>query len=79
VRKTTVYLPEDLDIALKAKAKRAGVPAAELVRAAVRRSLEDESAPWPRSIGAGSGARFAAGEDEAILERDWGNSSSRSR
>ncbi len=73
MRKTTVYLPEDLDRALKAKAKRTGVPAAELMRAAVRRSL-DEEVPWPGSIGAGSGGRFAAGEDEAVLDREWGTS-----
>lgn len=71
MRKTTVYLPEDLDRALKAKAKRTGVPAAELLRAAVRQSLDEDHPSWPRSIGAGAGGRFAAGDDEAVLERDW--------
>lgn len=74
MRKTTVYLPEDLDRALKAKAKRTGVPAAALVRAALERSLDEDRVPWPRSIGAGTGGRFAAREDEVILEHEWDNS-----
>jgi plasmid stability protein len=72
MRKTTVYLPEGLDCALKAKAKRTGVPTAALVRAALQRSLDEEEKPWPRSIGAGAGGRFPAGEDEAVLEDEWG-------
>lgn len=72
MRKTTVYLPEELDRSLKAKAQRIGVPAAELVRSAIERSLDKDAAPRPRSIGAGSGGRFAAADDEAVLERDWG-------
>jgi hypothetical protein len=71
MRKTTVYLPGDMDRALKAKARRTGTPAAELIRDAIRRSLDDEPTPWPRSIGAGSGGRFRAADDEAVLERGW--------
>src|SRR5918996_747646 len=72
MRKTTVYLPGDLDRALKAKATRTGTPAAELIRAAIRRSLDEDDAPWPRSIGAGSSGRFRAADDEAVLDREWG-------
>jgi Arc/MetJ-type ribon-helix-helix transcriptional regulator len=69
MRKTTVYLPDDLDRALKAQAKRTGVSAAELVRAALRRSFEEDETPWPRSIGAGAGGLFPAADDEAVLKR----------
>jgi hypothetical protein len=72
MRKTTVYLPGDLDRALKAKARRTGTPAAELVRDAIRRSLDEDRPPWPGSIGAGAGGRFRAADDEAVLEREWG-------
>lgn len=77
MRKTTVYLPEELDRGLKAKARRDGVPAAELIRAAVRTALDDEAPAQPRSIGAGSSGAFAAADDEAVLEREWGERSTR--
>jgi Arc/MetJ-type ribon-helix-helix transcriptional regulator len=72
MRKTTVYLPGDLDRALKAKARRTGTPAAELVRDAIRRSLDEDRGPWPGAIGAGASGRFRAADDEAVLEREWG-------
>lgn len=71
VHKTTVYLPDELRRDLAAKAKRTGVPQADLIRDAVRRSLEDDEQPWPRSIGVGSSGRFNARDDEAVLEREW--------
>lgn len=77
MRKTTVYLPDDLQQALKDKSKRMGVPAAELVRAAVRCSLDDDPAPWPRSIGSGAGGAFAARNDESVLDREWGQAARR--
>jgi hypothetical protein len=55
------------------------VPAAALLRDAVRRSLDEDAVPWPSSIGAGAGGRFDAGEDEAVLEREWGKSSAREK
>ncbi len=79
MRKTTVYLPENLDRELKAKAMREGLPAAELVRAAVRRSLDEDGAPPPRSIGAGSAGSFPAAHEEQILEREWGARASRQK
>ena len=57
---------------MKAKAKSTGVPAAELLRDALRRSLEDDDVPLPRSIGAGSSGTFAARDDELMLERPDG-------
>jgi len=71
MRKTTVYFPDDLDRELKAKAQRSGVPAAELIRAAVRRSLDEEPRPMPRSIGIVAVEGTAAREDEAELARAW--------
>jgi hypothetical protein len=79
MHKTTVYLDDDLDLALKAKAKRLGVPAAQLLREAVRRSLEADERVWPSSIGAGSKGRFAASDDEAVLQSEWGAGGRRER
>lgn len=73
MRKTTVYLPEALDRELKAEARRTGVAAAELVRSALRSSLDARGAPRPRSLGAGRGGAFRAADDEAVLEREWGD------
>jgi plasmid stability protein len=72
MRKTTVYLPDDLDGALKARARRSGVPAAEYLRQVLRKALDEDEPPMPRSIGVGSGGTFDARDDEVVLARRWG-------
>ncbi len=48
MQKTTVYLPEELDLRLEAEAAAEGVSKAELIRRGVTRLL-DETARRPRS------------------------------
>lgn len=48
MKKTTVYLPEDLDAALKRASARQGLSEAEIIREAVRSFLESMPPPRPR-------------------------------
>jgi hypothetical protein len=54
VRKTTLYLPTDLERRLTAEAGRTGRPRAEIVRAALEEHLPP-APERPRLIGAGAG------------------------
>jgi Ribbon-helix-helix protein, copG family len=47
MRKTTIYLPDDLKRRLTKTAQRRGEPEAELIRAAIERLLADEARPRP--------------------------------
>ncbi len=47
MRKTTVYLPEDLRLAIRAHAARRGVSEAEVIRESIRQAVV-ESRPLPR-------------------------------
>ncbi|HJR18661.1 MAG TPA: CopG family transcriptional regulator, partial [Actinomycetota bacterium] len=49
MEKTTLYLPGELQVALRDAARRAGVPQAELVREALTRYLGTLPRPVPRS------------------------------
>ena len=55
MEKTTLYLPAEIQIALRDAAKRAGKPQAELVREALTRYLADQPRPMPKSIGSAKG------------------------
>ncbi len=48
MKKTTVYLPEDLDAALKRASARQGRSEAEIIREAMRSFLESMPPPRPR-------------------------------
>ncbi len=48
MKKTTVYLPEDLKSALGRVAERRGLSEAELIREAVRDLIRNSEAPRPR-------------------------------
>lgn len=48
MKKTTVYLPEDLDTALKQAAGSQGRSEAEIIREAVRNPLDSMQQPRPR-------------------------------
>ncbi len=48
MKKTTLYLPEDLDAALKQAAAEQGRSEAEVIREALRRLLESTQPPRPR-------------------------------
>jgi Arc/MetJ-type ribon-helix-helix transcriptional regulator len=48
MKKTTVYLPEDLDAALKRASARQGRSEAEIIREAMRNFIESMPPPRPR-------------------------------
>ena len=53
MKRTTVFLPEDLELLLQETARRKRRPQAEIVREALAQYLHTEARPWPRSIGMG--------------------------
>jgi predicted transcriptional regulator len=53
MRRTTIFLSDELDGLLRETSRRTRRPQAEIVREALGRYLQAESAPWPRSVGMG--------------------------
>ena len=74
MEKTTLYLPGDLQRALREEARRSGRPQADLVRAALRSYLEGVPRPQLRSLGLGEDSGLAARESGEWLDREWGRS-----
>ena len=71
VEKTTLYLPVDLQRALKDQARRSGRPQAELVREALRSYLDAAATPQPASIGLGEDDGLTARESKDWLAGEW--------
>jgi predicted DNA-binding protein len=70
VKKTTIYLPAEIERRLRDAARRTRRPQAELIREALDRYLgEDE--PWPQSIGAGEDGEITGANSEAWLRANW--------
>jgi len=72
MERTTLYLPTDLQRALRDESRRRGLPQAELVRSALRSYLAASGRPDLRSLGLGEDSSFAGRDSEAWLEREWG-------
>lgn len=72
MEKTTVYIPEDIQRALRQAAKREGKPQAVLIRRALEEYLGKVGRPRLRSVGAGEDRRLAARDAEDWLESEWG-------
>jgi hypothetical protein len=51
MNKTTIYLPDSLQIALDNLAHRTNRSKADLIREAVTTFVERQERPWPKSIG----------------------------
>lgn len=54
MRRTTVFLTNDIERLLRETARRTQRPQAEIVREALTQYLRAQSRPWPRSIGMGN-------------------------
>ena len=70
VKKTTLYLPDDLKKALRRFAKENGKTEAEVVRAALRKMLEGAARPRPRVPLTGEGLgdpTFAENVDKHLI------------
>lgn len=65
MRRTTIYLDPDLDMQLKAEARRLRQPVAQLIREALRERLERQ--PPSRSLHAGT---FASGRSDTASDVD---------
>ncbi|MGH2794300.1 MAG: CopG family transcriptional regulator [Actinomycetota bacterium] len=70
MEKTTLYLPGELQVALRDAARRAGVPQAELVREALTRYLGTLPRPVPRSIGIMADGTIDASEVKSWIRRE---------
>jgi Arc/MetJ-type ribon-helix-helix transcriptional regulator len=67
MRKTTVYLPEDLKLALEETARSRGESVAELIREALRALVATASPPRPRlPLFRGGDPALAERADEAL-------------
>jgi len=72
MERTTLYLPSDLQHALRDEARRRGRPQAQLVREALRAYLNSQERPVVTSVGLGEDSAVSAREAEGWLEREWG-------
>ena len=71
MEKTTLYLPDEMRLALRDAARRSGRPQAELVREALAGYLAAHARPRPRSGGAGADEGLAAADSEDWLRAQW--------
>ena len=78
MQKTTLYLPSDLQRALKDVARRTGRRQADIVREALEVFLREQKPLFPRSIGIGEDTELAARDCKAWLEAEWGRRWARS-
>jgi predicted DNA-binding protein len=71
VKKTTLYLPAEIELRLRDAARRSRRPQAELIREALDRYLAEDE-PWPQSIGAGEDGEVGGANSEDWLRANWG-------
>lgn len=70
--KTTLYLPVELQRALRDEAKRSGSSQAKLLREALAQFLGSRGRPRPASIGIASDGRLAGRDSETWIRETWG-------
>lgn len=73
MERTTVYLPLELKVSIKALAKRKGSSEAEVIRNALTHyvSEEDREGLWPKSIGMISDGEVQADRFDEWLAENW--------
>lgn len=73
MKKTSIYLEPELDLALKRRAALVGVTKAELIRATLRRAVARTPQPRIQAIGVGEGPGDVADNvDRYLLETGFG-------
>jgi hypothetical protein len=73
VRKTSIYLDPDLDLALARVAAREGVTKAEVIRRALAQAVAEAPRPRVRAIGVGEGPGDVADDvDRHLSQTDFG-------
>jgi predicted transcriptional regulator len=68
MKRTTIFLPEDLERMLQETARRTHRTQAEIVREALAQYLAADRRPWPRSIGMGKSADRSVTSDNV---KEW--------
>jgi predicted transcriptional regulator len=71
VEKTTLYLSAELQLALRALARRTGRSQAVLIREALERYVAGADVPRPRSIGAAADGTLGAPEAKRWVRERW--------
>ncbi len=73
MERTTVYLPTELKLALKAAARRHGSSEAKIIREAVARYIAepDVERSLPKSIGIANSGRIQSEHLDEWLEENW--------
>jgi hypothetical protein len=71
MEKTTLYLPAELQRALREEGRRSGRAQAELIREALGEYLARRPRPQPRSIGVVASGTVTGRGSEAWLRREW--------
>lgn len=73
VKKTSIYLEPELDLALARRAALTGVTKAQFIRDALRAAVGDGTRPRLRAIGVGSGPGWISSDvDRALRETGFG-------
>jgi len=71
MERTTVYLPRNLRVSLKAVAKRDGASEAEVIREALTLYVQHRERPWPTSFGSASSGEVNAADLDDWLAENW--------
>ncbi len=68
MKRTTIFLTDDLEHLLQETARRTRRPQAEIVRDALTQYLQAQPRPWPRSIGMADNANRSVTSENV---KDW--------
>jgi predicted transcriptional regulator len=72
MKRTTIFLTDDLERLLQETARRTGRPQAEIVRDALTQYLQAQPRPWPRSVGMGANSdQSVTSENVKEWVREW--------
>jgi len=77
MEKTTLYLPARMQAELRALARRAARPQAELIREAIADYVARQELPWPTSIGSAENTTVPGEASEAWLREAWSHEDAR--
>ncbi|MGH2562720.1 MAG: CopG family ribbon-helix-helix protein [Thermomicrobiales bacterium] len=72
--KTTIYIPHDINVAVKSIARRTGRSQAVVIREALAAYVAQDNQqeqPWPTSIGMADNDTFRGADDEELLRQRW--------
>ncbi len=71
MEKTTLYLPQDLHLAISQIARREGRPQAAVIRDALRSYVDSQERPRLRSLGMGEDGELNAEDIQDWLAANW--------